>query len=632
MCGLVGLFDRTGLRDFDRDLVVRMNDRIAHRGPDGWGVHLEPGVALGHRRLAILDLSDAGFQPMTNDAKDVYVVFNGEIFNFMEARQELEALGYRFRSHCDTEVIVHGWHAWGPSVIDRFRGMFAIAIYDKRDDTLFLCRDRLGIKPLYYTHLADGRMAFASELKSLLLMADLPRRIDHQAVEDYFAYGYIPDPKTILADVRKLPPGHMLLQRRGAPVAAQKAYWDVKYATDPKLTPDAVREELIPRLREAVKLRLISDVPLGAFLSGGVDSSAVVAMMAGLSSGAVNTYSIGFDQPDYDEREYALEVAERYHTAHTTRVVDPNDFGLVAKLADLYDEPFADSSAIPTYRVCELAREHVTVALSGDGGDELFAGYRRHRWHMYEQNIRDRLPLSLRKPVFGLLGRIYPKLDWAPKFLRAKSTLESLAFDAAEAYFHTVSILPTRLRHRLMTRGFRRSLAGYDAINVLRGVMDNAPVGDELSRIQYADIKTYLPGDILTKVDRASMAHALEVRVPILDHKFVEWTATIPPAQHIEGRQGKMAFKRALTPYLSERTLYRDKMGFAVPLETWFRGALKDEIRAVAHSQMLGDSGILDMNFVRKLVDEHQSGVSNHASALWALLMFESSLKQARIV
>lgn len=627
MCGLVGLFDRTGLRAFDRDLVVRMNDRIAHRGPDGWGVHLEPGVALGHRRLAILDLSEAGRQPMTNDSQDIYVVFNGEIFNFMEARDELEALGYRFRSHCDTEVIVHGWHAWGPAVVDRFRGMFAIAIYDKRSESLFLCRDRLGIKPLYYAHLADGRLAFASELKSLLLLPDLPREIDRQAVEDYFAYGYIPDPKTIFTSVRKLPPGYSLWQRRGEPAAAPVQYWDVQFKTDPKLTPDAVREELVPRLREAVKLRLISDVPLGAFLSGGVDSSAVVAMMAGLSTASVNTYSIGFDHPDYDERDYAREVADRYHTAHTTRTVDPNDFGLVSKLADLYDEPFADSSAIPTYRVCELAREHVTVALSGDGGDELFGGYRRHRWHMYEQRIRNCLPLSLRRPVFGTLGRLYPKLDWAPKPFRAKSTFEALAFDASEAYFHTVSILPTRLRRQLFSKGFQSSLGGYEAINVLRNVMDNAPVGDELSRIQYADIKTYLPGDILTKVDRASMAHALEVRVPILDHKFVEWAATIPPAQHIEGRQGKMSFKRSLEPYLSERTLYRDKMGFAVPLESWFRGALKEDIRAVAHSELLGDTGIVDMTFLRRLVDEHQSGAYNHTSALWGMLMFESSLR-----
>lgn len=631
MCGLVGVFDRTGERQFDRQLLIRMNDTLTHRGPDGWGVHVEPGVALGHRRLAIIDLTEAGHQPMSNETGDIQVVFNGEIYNFMEVRAELEKIGYQFRSHCDTEVIVYGWDAWGPACVERFRGMFAIAVWDRRVKTLFLARDRLGIKPLYYAHLADGRLAFASELKAFFPLPDLPRALDPQAVEDYFAYGYIPEPKTILKSVRKLPPGHILVQRRGADAAEAKAFWNIAFRTDPRLTPEAVREELVPRLKEAVKLRLIADVPLGAFLSGGVDSSAVVALMAGLSTGSVNTYSIGFDQPDYDERDFAQEVARRYHTTHTTRVVNPDDFELVDRLADLYDEPFADSSAMPTYRVCELAREHVTVALSGDGGDELFAGYRRHRWHMYEQRLRDRLPLMLRRPIFGALGRLYPKLDWAPKFLRAKSTFEALSFDAAEGYFHSVSILPTRLRNCLLRSTFRKSLGGYEALSVLRNVMDNAPVDNELSRIQYADIKTYLAGDILTKVDRASMAHSLEVRVPILDHKFMEWAAQIPPAQHIEGRQGKLSFKRSLEPLLSERTLYREKMGFAVPLETWFRGALKDKIRKVAQSELLGDTGILDMGFLTRLVDEHQSGRSNHSAALWAVLMFESSLKRAQI-
>jgi asparagine synthase (glutamine-hydrolysing) len=629
MCGIVGIFDSQGKRNFDEALFSRMNDSQTHRGPDDAGLHFEPGLALGHRRLSILDLSPAGHQPMKSDDGEVIVVFNGEIYNFMELRAELEAQGISFRSHCDTEVIVKGWQVWGEDCVNRFRGMFAFAIWDRKAETLFLARDRLGIKPLYIAQLGDGRLAFASELKALYLLPDLPRTIDPQAVEDYFAYGYIPDPKTILKSVRKLPPGYVLRQRRGDPAATPRQYWDLAFRPDHSLDQAAIDEELVPRLSEAVRIRMIADVPLGAFLSGGVDSGAVVAMMAGLSSDPINTYAIGFDQPDYDERRYAQEVADRYHTKHTTRVVNPDDFGLVDKLADLYDEPYADSSAMPTYRVCQLAREHVTVALSGDGGDELFAGYRRHRWHAYEQGVRDMMPGLLRRPIFGFLGRVYPKMDWAPKYLRAKSTFESLGFDAAEGYFHSISVLPDRLRGRLFSTSFRSELQGYSALNVLKGVMDNAPVEDELSRVQYADVKTYLAGDILTKVDRASMAHSLEVRVPILDHKFMEWAARIPPSLHLEKRQGKMAFKRSLEGHLSQNTLYRDKMGFAVPLENWFRGPLRDNIRDAVQSSRLADTGIFDMSFLNRLVDEHQSGRSNHSAALWAILMFEKAIGRA---
>ncbi len=629
MCGIVGLFDCRGRRSFDEGQFARMNDSQTHRGPDDSGLHFEPGLALGHRRLSILDLSPAGHQPMASDDGTVIVVYNGEIYNFQELRAELEAEGHSFHSHCDTEVIVKGWQVWGEGCVDKFRGMFAFAIWDATRETLFLARDRLGIKPLFYAQLGDGRLAFSSELKALYLLPDLPRDIDHQAVEDYFAYGYIPDPKTILKAVRKLPPGYVLSQQRGAPAAQPRQYWDLAFHPDNRLDQGAITEELPSRLAEAVQMRMISDVPLGAFLSGGVDSSAVVALMAGQSPEAINTYSIGFDQPEYDERDYAKEVAERYHTHHTTRVVNPDDFDLVDKLADLYDEPYADSSAMPTYRVCQLAREQVTVALSGDGGDELFAGYRRHRWHAYEQKIRNLIPTGLRRPIFGFLGRAYPKLDWAPKALRAKSTFEAIGFDAAEGYFHSVSVLPARLRRQMFSPGFTSDLQGYDALSVLRSVMDNAPVDDELSRVQYADVKTYLPGDILTKVDRASMAHSLEVRVPILDHRFMEWAAQIPPRLHLENRQGKMAFKRALEGRLSKTTLYRDKMGFAVPLENWFRGPLRDRIRGAVENDALADTGIFDMSFLGRLVDEHQSGRWNHSAALWAILMFEKTLKRA---
>jgi asparagine synthase (glutamine-hydrolysing) len=626
MCGIVGIFDNAGGREIDRDLLGRMNDSQTHRGPDEHGLYLAPGVGLGHRRLSIIDLK-SGQQPLFNDDKTVVTVYNGEIYNFPQLRQDLIERGHKFHTHCDTEVIVNAWDEWGTDCVHQFRGMFAFAIWDTRTETLFLARDRLGIKPLYYAYLDDGTVIFGSELKSLLHYPDLPRAIDPKAVEEYFAYGYIPDPKSIFKSVAKLAPAHYLEQRRGAPKAKPERYWEINFKHPIGLSQDDICSELIERLREAVRIRMVADVPLGAFLSGGVDSSSIVALMAGLSRDPINTYSIGFDQPDYDETSFAEEVARQYHTNHHTRIVDPNDFDLVDRLASMYDEPFADSSAMPTYRVCELAREQVIVALSGDGGDEVFAGYRRYRWHQYEQKIREILPQGLRGPVFGFLGRHYPKLDWAPKFLRAKTTFQALAMTPVQAYFHTVSLLSDKARNRMFSQSMRLDLKGYNAIEVLRRHMDRAPVDDELSRIQYADLKTYLPGDILTKVDRASMAHSLEVRVPLLDHRFVEWATKIPADMRLQGQEGKVIFKKSLEGHLSDNILHRDKMGFAVPLESWFRGPLKDRIRTAMSSKVLADTGFFDMDYLKTLVDEHQSGSWNHSAALWALMMFESSLR-----
>ena len=626
MCGIVGIFDRRGKREFDRALLGRMNDSQTHRGPDEHGLYLAPGIGLGHRRLSIIDLK-SGQQPLFNADKSVVVVYNGEIYNFPQLRADLIERGYQFHTHCDTEVIVNAWSEWGSDCVHQFRGMFAFALWDTAKEKLFLARDRIGIKPLYYAFLDDGTLVFGSELKSLLHYPGLPRQIDPKAVEEYFAYGYIPDPRSIFRGVKKLKPGYYLEQARGADPAKPERYWEITFRHAIGISEEDVGLELIERLREAIDLRMIADVPLGAFLSGGVDSSAVVALMAGLSPDAINTYSIGFDQPDYDETSFAQEVANQYHTNHHTRIVDPNDFDLVDRLASMYDEPFADSSAMPTYRVCQLAREQVIVALSGDGGDEVFAGYRRYRWHQNEQYIREILPKGLRKPIFGLLGRLYPKMDWAPRFLRAKTTFQSLAMTPREAYFHSVSITTDAQRARMFSPAMRRNLQGYNAMEVLRRYMDHAPVEDELSRIQYADMKTYLPGDILTKVDRASMAHSLEVRVPLLDHRFLEWATKIPPKMRLRGQEGKYIFKKSLQGHLSDNILYRDKMGFAVPLEKWFRGPLREKIDAAMSSEMLADTGFFDMDHLKKLVREHQSGSSNHTTSLWALMMFESSLR-----
>jgi len=627
MCGIVGIFDSRGRRPVDDGLLRRMNDSQRHRGPDGEGLFVDPGIGLGHRRLSIIDLA-GGAQPLFNEDDSVVVVYNGEIYNFQELFEELAACGHRFRTHCDTEAIVHAWEEWGEACVERFRGMFAFALWDRKRETLFLARDRLGIKPLYYAPLADGTVLFGSELKSLLLHPALPRDIDPCAVEEYLAYGYVPDPRTIYRGVRKLEPAHLLVWRRGEAEARPRAYWDIAFEDGAAVGENDVCEELIDRLRDAVSCRMIAEVPLGAFLSGGVDSSAVVAMMAGLSDGPVNTCSISFGDPAYDETTHAAAMARRYRTNHSVERVDPDAFDLLDRLATLYDEPYADSSAMPTYRVCEMARRHVTVALSGDGGDEVFAGYRRHRWHAYEESVRRRVPQAIRGPLFGLAGRLYPKMDWGPRILRAKSTLQAVARDSVGGYFHTVSVIYDEIRGRLYSDAFRRELQGYSAREVLERHMLAAPTEDPLTRIQYADIKTYLPGDILTKVDRASMAHSLEVRVPLLDHPFVEWTAKIPSRLKLRGREGKYIFKKALEPHVPADVMYRPKMGFAVPLAAWFRGPLGPQVRAALTGPTLAGTGMFDTRYLARLVDEHQSGVREHSAILWSLLMFDSFLRQ----
>jgi asparagine synthase (glutamine-hydrolysing) len=629
MCGIVGILDSRGRREIDRALLHTMNESQFHRGPDEGGLHLEPGLGLGHRRLSIIDLS-SGQQPLYNEDGSVVVVFNGEIYNFQQLVPELMRLGHSFRTRCDTEVIVHAWEQWGEACVDRFRGMFAFALWDQKKQTLFLARDRLGVKPLYYAQLDEGIVIFGSELKSLLVHPDLNREIDTYAVEEYLAYGYVPEPRTIFKGAFKLPPGCVLSVSRGGKLPQPIEYWDAPFKPGPVMTEGGAQEELIRRLREAVKLRLISDVPLGAFLSGGVDSSGVVAMMAGLSEEPINTCSISFGDPAYNESAYARQVAERYATRHRVEQVDNEDFDLVGRLASIYDEPYADSSAIPTYRVCELARKHVTVALSGDGGDENFAGYRRYRWHMYEERVRSLLPAAIRRPVFRLMGRLYPKADWAPKVLRAKSTLEAVARDSVEAYFHSVSIMGDRVRRKLLSAQFQRELQGYNALAVLERHAERAPTEDPLSLVQYLDLKTYLVGDILTKVDRASMAHALEVREPLLDHPMVEWLSGLPSSFKLRGREGKYLLKKALGPYVPHEILCRPKMGFAVPLASWFRRPLRERVRNAVLGETLGDSGFFDMGFLREMVEQHQSGLRDYSAPLWSLLMFAEFLKLDR--
>ena len=626
MCGIAGLFHPQIPKPVDPARIRAMCDVLAHRGPDGSGVWTAPGVALGHRRLSIIDL-EGGAQPMVSlDGRRV-VSFNGEIYNFREVRAELEAVGHRFQSHSDTEVILAAWRQWGTDSLSRFNGMFAFALYDADADSLFLVRDRLGVKPLYYAELSDGALIFASELKGLLAHPLLRRRPDPRAVDDYLALGYVPDDACVVAGVKKLPAGHFLSLKRGRPVPMPQRWWDVDFSNPSSASSPALEEELVERLRAAVRSRMVADVPLGAFLSGGVDSSAVVALMAEASRQAVKTCSIGFDEADHDETAFAKMVAERFATSHSSRIVAAADFALIDTLAEAFDEPFADASALATYRVCELARETVTVALSGDGADEAFAGYRRYAFHMAEERSRRFIPSAARHAI-GAIGGIYPKLDWAPQFLRAKTSLQAMGRSAEEAYALGVGVTPPPLRHRLYSESFRRSLEGPSAEARYAETMRAAPASDPLSRAQYADLKIWLPGDILTKVDRTSMAVSLEAREPLLDHRLIEFAARVPSRFRLRRGQGKWLMKRALGRYLPRDILYRRKMGFVTPVSAWFRGSLAAEAMAAGRGSGLAELGWFDEAQIARVAAAHRAGKADHGRLLWQLLMLDRSLQR----
>jgi asparagine synthase (glutamine-hydrolysing) len=480
---------------------------------------------------------------------------------------------------------------------------------------------------MYYALLDDGTLLFGSELKSVLAHGGLRRDIDPLAVEEYFALGYVAEPRTIFKQAKKLSSAHTLTIRRGQPIPQPVEYWDVKFTLNNPISEVDAQAELVQRLQESVRLRMIAEVPLGAFLSGGVDSSAVVAMMAGLSKDPVNTCSIGFDDPAFNESAFAQLVADRYHTNHRLEVVKSDDFDLIDTLARLYDEPYADSSAIPTYRVCQLARKHVTVALSGDGGDESFGGYRRYKLHLMEERMRAALPLGIRRPLFGTLGKLYPKADWAPRVFRAKTTFEALARNSVEAYFHSMSLIRDADRSQLYSSAFRSELGGFNAREVFTRHAANAETEDPLALIQYIDTHTYLVGDINTKVDRASMAHSLEVREPLMDHKLVEWLATLPSSLKMRGSESKYLLKKAMEPQLPNDVLYRPKMGFAVPLARWFRGPLRERVRTSLLGGQLADSGMFDQATIKRLIVQHESGARDHSTPLWSLLMYEAFLR-----
>lgn len=625
MCGIAGLYHLTTPKPVDPARVERMCDALAHRGPDGSGVWTAPGVALGHRRLSIIDLAGSP-QPMASADGRAMIVFNGEIYNYRELRDELKAHGAKFRTDGDTEVILAAWQRWGPDCLARLSGMFAFALYDVESRTLLLARDRLGVKPLFYAPLSDGSVAFASELKGLVAHPLLRREADPLAVEDYLAWGYVPDHRSILKGVHKLPAGHFLLLKHGAPLPAPVRWWDISFADRARGKPADLEAELVHLLRQAVTSRMVADVPLGAFLSGGVDSSSVVALMAEASASPVRTCSIGFDAAGLDETAYAGRVAHQFNTDHRTRTVSADDFGEIGSLAAMFDEPFADASALPTWRVCQLARETVTVALSGDGADEALAGYRRHRFHYAEDRLRRILPQSLRAPLFGKLGALYPKADWAPRPLRAKSTLLSLASTADEAYAAALSHTTPGQRQALYSPALRAQLGTYRAEQPLLDIMAGAPARSALDRAQYADLAFWLPGDILTKVDRTSMAVSLEAREPLLDHRLLEFAARLPENVRIRQGQGKWLMKQAMRRYLPDDILLRPKQGFVTPIAQWLRGPLAETARGIAASSALSRTGWFDPAALRTAAEAHISGRADNSRLLWQLLMLDRSL------
>jgi asparagine synthase (glutamine-hydrolysing) len=630
MCGIAGIFHLATPKPVDPARIERMCAAMAHRGPDGRGVWTAPGVGLGHLRLSIIDIAGSP-QPMVSSDGRAVLDFNGEIYNYRELREELKGYGAEFHTDGDGEVILAAWQRWGPDCLSRLHGMFAFAIYDVDSRSLFLARDRLGVKPLFYAPLSDGSLAFASELKGLLAHPLLRREVDPLAVEDFLAWGYVPDHRSILQGVHKLPAGHYLLLRHNSPLPAPVQWWDVSFAERRKGRAADLEAEMLHLLRQAVTSRMVADVPLGAFLSGGVDSSAVVALMAEASAHPVKTCTIGFDVAGLDESSFAQQVAQRFNTDHRARQVSPDDFEHIDDLAAMFDEPFADASALPTWRVSQLARESVTVALSGDGADEAFAGYRRHAFQSGEDRLRSMLPQGLRGPLFGTLGALYPKADWAPRPLRAKTTLLSLAGSSEAGYARAVGFAPPELRDSLYSPEFLRLRGEYRAEQPFEALMRGAPARSGLDRAQYADLKFWLPGDILTKVDRTSMAVSLEAREPLLDHRLIEFAASLPEGLRLRRGEGKWLLKKTMRRYLPDDILFRQKQGFVTPIAQWFRGPLAGAARGIGASAALARTGWFDNRRLASLAEAHIAGHSDHSRLLWQLLMLDRSLSRMGI-
>lgn len=618
MCGIAGFtryFDPTG----DLSSLERMGDRIAHRGPDAHGEYLDEGIGLCHRRLSIIDLSTAGNQPMFSEDGNLVIVFNGEIYNYLELRKDLEKKGYEFKSKTDTEVILALYQFEGFRCLDKLFGMFAIALWDKHKQELFLARDRLGKKPLYYYH-DQKKFVFGSEIKAILEIETVPKEIRHDAIYDFFVYQYVPESKSIFNNIHKLKPGHFLtINKNGVNV---KQYWDVTFKTQTTSSEDEISEGLFDIVDACTKQRMISDVPLGAFLSGGVDSSGVVALMAKNSQKPVVTCSIGFDSKKYDEIQYAKQVADQYHTTHHELTVKENILDNLDHIAGFFDEPFADQSLVPTFFVSQLAKTKVTVALAGDGGDENFAGYSKYSVDQIENNLRNKIPGFIRENLFPPFVNPLQHSN-IRSFNRAGTLLNAMSKSPAEGFYLTNTFMTDMMWNRLANDNLKREIDEYHPSIQSMQFYNAADADDHLSRVLYTDIKTYLVGDILVKVDRMSMANSLEVRAPILDHRVVEYAASIPSHLKLHRKEKKYILKKAFGRLLPPDILYRKKMGFSVPLAHWLRNELKVTAEEKLFQSENGLSNYFKPVEIKNIWLEHQQGIRDHSTALWSLLMFE---------
>jgi asparagine synthase (glutamine-hydrolysing) len=616
MCGIAGFADRDHLvaarNEADFATVHAMCEVIRHRGPDDEGIHVESGVGLGMRRLSIIDLS-TGHQPIHNEDETVWLVFNGEIYNYRGLRAQLEGAGHRFYTSSDTETIVHAYEQWGESCFERLRGMFAIALWDRRQRTLLLARDRAGIKPLHFTE-HGGRLYFGSELKSLLAAGAVDGAIDLESLDHYLSFLYTPRDRSIFKGVRKLPPGHLLRWHEGSPEV--RPYWQIAAREPFRGSAEDAAQELTRVLADAVRSHMISDVPLGAFLSGGVDSSAVVGFMAAASDRPVKTFSIGFDEPEYDELGHARTVAAHFGTDHHEFIVRPDGLSILDQVIEHFDEPFADSSAIPTWYVSEIARRHVTVVLSGDGGDELFGGYDRYLPHPRVERF-DRLPIPGRR---RLAAMVWPML---PHGVQGKNFLRHVALDADGRFVDSVALFRDDEKAALYTPELRASLRGSSARATLGRHFERFAALPPHSRMMRFDFETYLPEDVLTKVDRMSMAHSIESRVPLLDNQVIDFAATLPAHLKIHNGRRKHVLKEAVKQLLPATILDRKKQGFGVPLDVWFRGGLRDVFADVLGSARTRHRGYFQPVFIDRIVQEHLSGRRDHTLRLWQLLVFE---------
>jgi asparagine synthase (glutamine-hydrolysing) len=617
MCGIAGFVGDSDTRADGADrarLLKGMCDVIRHRGPDDEGFFLRPGVALGMRRLSIIDLA-GGHQPICGEDGTVSIVFNGEIYNFHELRSELEKRGHTFKTNSDTEAIVHAYEEYGTACANHLRGMFAFAIWDEKTRGLYIARDRVGKKPLYYTLARGQTLVFGSEIKSILEHPDVTREINLEALDAYFTLGYVPDPLTIFRGIYKLPPGHYLTFANGD--LHTREYWDFNFAPAESRKPEDYMDELRALLDESVRLRLISDVPLGAFLSGGIDSSTVVALMAQHMNQPVKTFSIGFHEDSYNELKYARLTAKKLGTDHHEFFVTPQICDVINDLVWHFDEPFADPSAIPTYMVSKLARDHVTVALSGDGGDELFAGYTHY---VVQENRRafSALPRALRAGVMRPLSYRLPYGAWGRNYLH------NISLDPIDRYLDSLSYFTQLTKKSLYTSDFQRSLGATDYVTrSFREYASQVKTNEPLDQLLYIDGKTYLPGDILTKVDRVSMATSLEVRVPLLDHKLIEFVTKVPAPLKLAGTETKQLLKRVARELIPSEILDRPKQGFGIPLEEWINRQLRDQIREILHEPRTRQRGYVNYDYVDLILDEHYKNRRDHSFPLWSLLIFE---------